>query len=76
MATITIRTDKATEEALRELTQEGATRSDVIRQALLQAASEQRRAKLRAEAEAIRNDPADLKEVARVLSDMESLRAW
>jgi Arc/MetJ-type ribon-helix-helix transcriptional regulator len=50
VATITIRTDKAVDEALDALTSEDKDRSDAIREAILLAYREQRHAQLRAEA--------------------------
>jgi Arc/MetJ-type ribon-helix-helix transcriptional regulator len=76
MATITIRTDKAVDEALDALTSESKSRSDAIREAILLAYREQRHARLRAEAEALRNDPADVAASRQLNAEMESLRAW
>ena len=76
MATITIRTDKAVDEALEALTSEDKGRSEAIREAILLAYREQRHARLRAEAEALRNDPADVTASQQLNAEMESLRAW
>ncbi|MHB1486102.1 MAG: hypothetical protein ACYCZM_00895 [Acidimicrobiales bacterium] len=76
MATITLRTNADTEQALAELTSEGVTRSEAIRQAVLVAAEVRRRAKVRAEAESLRDDSVDRAEVRKVQADMERLRAW
>jgi hypothetical protein len=48
----------------------------VIRDAILAAWRARRDEQVRAEAQAIANDPDDVAEVRAVLSDMESLRAW
>jgi Arc/MetJ-type ribon-helix-helix transcriptional regulator len=76
MATITIRTDKAVDEALDALTSEDKNRSDAIREAILLAYREQRHAQLRAEAEALRNDLADVAAARQFNAEMESPRAW
>ena len=74
--TITFRPDKDTERALAVLTADGAAVSSVVRAALIDAASERARQKLRAEAESLAEDPVDREEAAMVLRDMETLRAW
>ena len=51
MATLTIRTDADVEHALESLTQDGSSRSEAARAAILMAERAQRRAWLRAEAE-------------------------
>ncbi|NIS36510.1 MAG: ribbon-helix-helix protein, CopG family [Actinobacteria bacterium] len=76
MATITIRTDPAVDEALDALAREGKSRSEVVREAILLAYREQRHARLRAEAEALRNDPADVAASRALTAEMDSLRAW
>ncbi len=74
--TITFRPDEETALAIEALTRDGTPVSTAVRKALLAAAREQARAKLRAEAEALANDDADRAEAAQVLRDMETLRAW
>ena len=54
MATLTIRTDQDVERALSALTQDGTSRSDATRAAILKAERALRRARLRAEAEELR----------------------
>lgn len=76
MASITIRTDAAVEEALDALTSEEKSRSEVIREAILLAYREQRHARLRAEAEALRNDPEDVDAARRLAAETDSVRAW
>jgi Arc/MetJ-type ribon-helix-helix transcriptional regulator len=76
MATITIRTDKAVDEALDTLTAGGRSRSDAVREAILLAYRELRHTRLRAEAEALRNDPDDVAASKRLAAEMDSIRAW
>jgi Arc/MetJ-type ribon-helix-helix transcriptional regulator len=76
VATITIRTDPAVDEALDALTGADQSRSEVIREAILLAFREQRHARLRAEAEALRNDPDDVAAARELAAEMESVRAW
>jgi Arc/MetJ-type ribon-helix-helix transcriptional regulator len=76
MATITIRTDKAVDEALDALTAGGKSRSDAVREAILLASRELTHARLRAEAEALRNDPDDVAASKRLAAEMDSIRAW
>lgn len=64
------------DEALDALTGENKSRSEAIRDAILLAYREQRHARLRAEAEALRDDPEDVAESRRLAADMESIRAW
>lgn len=75
MSTITFRTDDATDDALASLTADGRSASSAIRDALLSAARQQRADRLRAEAEALAADPADVAEARAVLADMAALRA-
>lgn len=76
MSTLTIRTDPEVERALSALTSEGASRSEVARTAILEAERAQRRARLRAEAEALRDDPEDVAASRELAAEMEALRAW
>lgn len=76
MATITFRTDREVDQAIRELTADGTSASDVLRAAVLHAWREQRRAQLRADAEASMSDPDDIAEMRRLREEMDSLRAW
>lgn len=71
---VSLRLDDKTNEALRLLTRDGASRSEAIRDALLEAAKRKRSVELRAAAEAAGADPADLAEARAVLEFMESLR--
>ena len=76
MGTITFRSDDSSDAALKELTTDGVDRSEVIRRALVEAAARRRAERLRAQAEALANDPDDLAEMRRVQADMAALRAW
>lgn len=76
MGSITFRSDAASDAALRELTADGSDRSEVIRRALTDAATLRRAERLRAQAQALANDPDDLAEMRRVQAEMGALRAW
>lgn len=76
MSTLTIRTDPEVERALDALTSQGKSRSEAAREAILQAERTQRRARLRAEAEALRSDPEDVAASRALAQEMESVRAW
>lgn len=76
MGMMSIRIDEETEQAIAVLTADGATRSEVVRSALLQAASKRHSELLRAEAERLASDPSDTEEARSVLREMDSLRAW
>lgn len=76
MSTITFRGDDDIDRALAEMTSGDRDRSQVIREAILAAWRTRRDEQLRAEAEAVANDPNDVAEVRAVLEDMETLRAW
>ncbi|MGC8514008.1 MAG: hypothetical protein ACP5P1_13405 [Acidimicrobiales bacterium] len=72
---ITFRPDADTERALKALTADGTLVSEAIRSALVEAAVTRQRRAVRGESEALAADPQDRAEMARVLADMESLRA-
>jgi hypothetical protein len=74
--TITFRPDEDAAQALEVLTRDGTSVSTAVRAALIDAARNRARAKLRAEAEALAADDVDRAEAAQVLRDMETLRAW
>jgi Arc/MetJ-type ribon-helix-helix transcriptional regulator len=76
MGVLTIRTDPEVERALAELTREGRSRSEVVRAAILAAERAQRHARLRAEAESLRNDPEDVRASRELAQEMDALRAW
>ena len=76
MSTLTIRTDPEVERALAALTSEGKSRSEAVRSAILQAERAHRRARLRAEAEALRNDTEDVAASQALAAEMDAIRAW
>jgi Arc/MetJ-type ribon-helix-helix transcriptional regulator len=71
---ISVRLDQEASAALRVLTSRGVSRSSAIREALVRAATGDRRA-LADEAAALAKDEADRREKAEVAALMESLRA-
>ena len=75
MNTLTIRTDADIERALEALTEDGRTRSEAARAAILEAERRQRRAKLRAEATELMNDPDDVAASRALAAEMEAARA-
>lgn len=76
MGTLTIRTDADVDRALEALTSGGQAKSDVVRNAILLAERTERRARMRAEAEALRDDPSDVTQARQLAADMEQLGAW
>jgi hypothetical protein len=76
MATITFRPDDESARALAALTADGTTVSAAIREALIHEAQRREAARLRAEAIALAQDPADAAETRQVIADLEPLRAW
>jgi hypothetical protein len=74
--TITFRPDEDTSRALEVLTRDGTSVSMAVREALIDAAGKRAARTLREEAEALAADLGDRAEAARVLRDMETLRAW
>ncbi len=76
MTVVNFRTDERSERALAELTADGATVSEAIRQALVDAVRLRRREQMRRESLDASNDPADLAESRRVRKEMDELRAW
>ncbi len=64
------------ERALDVLTREGISRSEAARTAILEAERAHRRARLRAEAEALRSDPEDVAASREVAAEMDAVRAW
>ena len=76
MSTLTIRTDPEVERALESLTRSGQSRSQAAREAILDADRAHRRARLRAEAEELRNDPEDVAASRELAAEMDAIRAW
>jgi Arc/MetJ-type ribon-helix-helix transcriptional regulator len=70
---VSLRLDDDAIGALELLTESGRSRSEAIRDALVDAARRHRSALLRADAEAAGGDPADRAEAAAVLAFMEAL---
>lgn len=76
MSTLTIRTDPEVERALDALTREGVSRSEAARTAILEAERALRRARLRAEADSLRDDPEDVAASRELAVEMDAIRAW
>jgi hypothetical protein len=76
MTVLNFRTDERSERALAELTADGSTTSEAIRQALVDAVRLRRREQMRAESLELMKDDEDRAESRRILADMEQLRAW
>jgi len=76
MPVLNFRTDERSEQALAELTADGSTTSEAIRQALVDAVRLRRREQMRAESRELATNKQDLAESRRVLADMDELRAW
>ncbi len=75
MSSLTIRTDPEVERALDALTSNGLSRSEAVRAAILEADRTNRRARLRAEAESLRNDPDDVAASRALAAEMDAIRA-
>ncbi|KGN32992.1 CopG family transcripitonal regulator [Knoellia sinensis KCTC 19936] len=73
---MTIRTDADVERALESLTSEGQSRSEAVRNAILETERAHRRARLRAAAESLHNDPEDVAASRELTAEMDSFRAW
>jgi Arc/MetJ-type ribon-helix-helix transcriptional regulator len=71
---VSLRLDDEAASALDLLMKSGQSRSEAVREALIEAARHKRSAELRAAAEAAAADPADLAEAKAVLAFMESMR--
>lgn len=76
MSTLTIRTDPEVERALEALTRDGLSRSEAARTAILDAERAHRRARLRTEAEALRDDPEEVAASRALAAEMDAIRAW
>lgn len=77
MSAITFRASPEVEQALSELAADtGQDRSAAIRQAILESWRAHRTSRLRAEAEALANDPDDVAEMRAVREELDNLRAW
>ncbi|CAN5218786.1 hypothetical protein BH09ACT2_BH09ACT2_21880 [soil metagenome] len=76
MAVINFRSDERSERALAELTADGSTVSDAIRQALVDSVMLRRREQMRRESLEVSRDTSELVESRRVATEMDELRAW
>jgi Arc/MetJ-type ribon-helix-helix transcriptional regulator len=76
MTTLTIRTDSEVERALASLIEEGYSRSEAAREALLEMERTHRHARMRAEAEELRNDPEDAAASRELAAEMGAISAW
>lgn len=76
MAVINFRTDPRADLALAELTSDGSSASEAIRQALVDAVRLRRREQMRSESLEMLNDPQDRAESKSILKEMDELRAW
>jgi len=77
MTQLAIRLDKDSEESLdRLVTRLGRTRSDVVRLAIDALDRATLIERMKADAQLVRDDPADRAETNAVLADMSQRRAW
>jgi len=78
MTAMTIRTDSAVERALENLLAEnpGQSRSEIVRTAILELEKAHRRARLREESVALRDDPAERAAAKAMAAEMAKLSAW
>jgi Arc/MetJ-type ribon-helix-helix transcriptional regulator len=74
-ASLTIRLDDAAERALHTLLETGRTRTEVVRAALLEAERAHRRAELRAWAERISADPAEVAAARALAAELDNTHA-
>lgn len=73
---LNFRTDERSERALAELTADGSSVSEAIRQALVDAVRLRRREQMRRESLEASTDPVDVAESKQVLRELDALRAW
>jgi predicted transcriptional regulator len=77
MSTITFRTNPEVERAVDELAADThQDRSAAIRWAILSAHRARQSARIRAEAEALAQDPEDRAEIRSIRADLEDISAW
>lgn len=78
MTVVTVRVDSAVERALEYLLaqREGETRSDVVREAILELERATRRTRLREESAALRDDPEDRAAARLLAAEMAQYSAW
>lgn len=72
-----VRVDEATERALAHLMElTGLNKSEVVRQTLQEAERRAVLERVRAQADELRENPDDRREMLALVNEMESLRAW
>lgn len=76
MATLTVRTDERTDQALRDLTADGTSQSEVIRRAIYQAWRERQYAHMEEESKRLLADPDEQAEIRAIRADLDSISAW
>ncbi|WOQ16786.1 ribbon-helix-helix protein, CopG family [Raineyella sp. W15-4] len=77
MTQIVVRVDSDTDRALTHLVKlTGQSRSEVVREAIRAAEREAVLERVRKQALAVRDDPADRAQMLALAEEMESLRAW
>jgi len=76
MPVVNFRTDEQSERALAELTADGSSVSEAVRQALIDAIRLRRREQMRLESLEVASDPKERAESRRVLEELDELRAW
>ncbi len=78
MTVLTLRTDSAVDRALEYLLAEraGETRSEIVRDAILEMERAHRRARLREESAALRDDPEERAAARAMAAEMAKLSAW
>lgn len=74
--TTTVRLDDEAREALAQLTADGTSQNQAIRNAILLAAREVEREELRRWAHEVSNDATDRAEMDKVQAEMDEIRAW
>ncbi|MBC6468945.1 hypothetical protein HKK74_26130 [Actinomadura alba] len=73
---LTVNIDPETEKALTELTSDGRSATDVIREAIRRAAWRRHMELAELDAKRLASDPEDRAEAQAIMRDMEDLRAW
>lgn len=76
MATLTVRTDERTDRALRDLTADGTSQSEVIRRAIYQAWRERQYTQMEEESKQLLEDPGEQAEIRAIRTHMDAIRAW
>jgi len=76
MATLTVRTDAETDRALKDLTADGTSQSEAIRQAIYRAWRERRYSRMEEESKRLLDDPDEQAEIKAIRADMDAISAW